>query len=73
MLKGKLKEFFTSAPEIDNELTNISGTLFFVSVSPFGKKQLWTSDGTSGGTSLLKEFATSNPEVSNELLEFNQL
>jgi ELWxxDGT repeat protein len=53
--------FASDKPAISN-LTNINGTLYFtVSTDQFfGEFELWKSDGTADGTTLVKAFTTSN-------------
>lgn len=41
-------------------LVNVNGTLFFAGQDPVGRQELFKSDGTSGGTTLVKDINTTS-------------
>ena len=46
-------------------LTNVDGTLYFVAHDGSGSNQLWKSDGTAGGTSVVQSFTPAQTQSSN--------
>ncbi len=51
-------------------LTNVSGSLFFIASDPARGDELWRSDGSSAGTSLVKEIMPTHigPFTSSQLV-----
>jgi ELWxxDGT repeat protein len=65
-----------------NELTNVGGTLFFRAFDDTNGFELWKSDGTSAGTSLVRDirpgrlsglFSSENYQCANYNCPFNEL
>ena len=52
----------SSSPQ---SLTNVDGTLYFVAHDGSGSNQLWKSDGTAGGTSVVQTFTPGQTQSSS--------
>ena len=55
-VQGKLKDIYPgSGNSSPQNLTDVNGTLFFVANNGTNGQELWKSDGTSAGTTLVKD------------------
>jgi ELWxxDGT repeat protein len=55
-VRGKLKDIFPgSGSSNPNYFTDINGTLFFTAYDPTNGQELWKSDGTEAGTTMVKD------------------
>ncbi len=59
-----VKEFGTSSSSMPSQLTNVNGTLFFVVDDGTHGKEIWTSNGTDAGTTLLLDVVSGSDSSS---------